>query len=94
MKSFEVLTKKKLCRQIRQNTGHSYQVIEAVVQQTIDLMAAQLAEGGKIEIENFLVLEVTTITRTIPNSDETKIYFVLKVRPGRALRDQLRHLGE
>ncbi|MBX3085055.1 MAG: HU family DNA-binding protein [Anaerolineae bacterium] len=92
MEGLDVLTKKRLCKQIRQNTGHSYHLIESVVQQAIDLMGIQLAEGGKIEIENFLVLEVTAISRALPHSDENTVHHILKVRPGRALRERLRHL--
>ena len=92
MQTPEVLTKKRLCKQIRQNTGYPYHLIEDVVQEAIDLMGIHLAEGGKIEIENFLVLEITTISRAIPDTDDAKIHHVLKVRPGRALRNRLRHL--
>lgn len=92
MESLGVLTKKRLCKQIRQNTGHPYHIVEDVVQQAIDLMGIHLAEGGKIEIENFLVLEIVTMSKTISNSDESQTHHVLKVRPGRALRNRLRHL--
>jgi len=103
MKKPPTLTKQQLARRIGQRTRLSNRVTAQVVDALIVILSDQLAAGGRIEIANFLTLDIQPHTRLVKRSEEsdnehlftplTEIFFVLKVRPGKQLRQHLRTLA-
>jgi len=103
MKKPPTLTKQQLARRIGQRTRLSNRVTAQVVEALIDTISAQLAAGGRIEIANFLTFDIQPHTRLVKRSERsdnehlftplTETLFVLKVRPGKHLRQQLRMLA-
>lgn len=97
------LTKQQLARRIGQRTRLPNRTTSEVLEALIEIMADQLAAGGRIEIANFLTLDVKTRTRLVPESEEsdneqlfapfTETFLVLKCRPGKRLRARLRTLA-
>lgn len=57
------LTKKKMVREIGRRTRLTNREVRAVVDTLIDVWTEALVSGEKIEIENFIVLEVLEIDR-------------------------------
>ena len=59
------LTKKKMVREIGRRTRLTNREVQEVVEALVDVWTEALIEGEKIEIANFLVLEVKEIDRGI-----------------------------
>ncbi len=103
MKKPPTLTKQQIARRIGQRTRLSNQITAEVVDALIEIMANQLAAGGRIEIANFLTLDVQARTRLVKIAEESdnehlfdpaiETFFVLKCRPGKHLRVRLRKLA-
>src|SRR5207302_10788738 len=91
------LTKQQMIREIARRTGIRNSDVDSVLASLLDMFTEEIAAGGRIEIENFLVLEVLTRTRQ-PRQDRSLTeggtpietgpvsYRTLKVRPGKKLR--------
>jgi nucleoid DNA-binding protein len=80
------LNKQKITREIGRRTRLRNSDVEAMLSSFIDVLSEQLGRGGRIEIENFLVLEVKTRTRRAWLSRQPVMYRMLRVRPGSKLR--------
>ncbi len=63
------LTKKKMVREIGRRTRLTNREVQEVVEALVDVWTEALVEGEKIEIQNFLVLEVKEINRGKKNSN-------------------------
>ena len=97
------LTKQQIVRRIGQRTRLSNRITSEVLETLIAILADQLAAGGRIEIANFLTLDVQIRSRLAKNIEEsdneqmfvpsTETFFVLKCRPGKRLRVRLRALA-
>ena len=57
------LTKKKMVREIGRRTRLTNREVQEVVETLVDVWTEALVEGEKIEIQNFIVLEVKIIDR-------------------------------
>jgi nucleoid DNA-binding protein len=57
------LNKKRMVREISRRTGVSNREVQQVVEALVDVWTEELVAGGRIELENFLVLETKTIDR-------------------------------
>ena len=103
MKKPPTLTKQQIARRIGQRTRLSNQVTAEVMDALIEVIADQLAAGARIEIANFLTLDVQARTRLVKITEESdndrpfdpsiETFFVLKCRPGKHLRARLRKLA-
>lgn len=60
------LTKKKMVREIGRRTRLTNREVQEVIEALIDVWTEALVEGEKIEIQNFIVLEVQNIDRGHP----------------------------
>ena len=80
------LTKQKITREIGRRTRLRNADVARTVETLIDLIAEELARGGRIELENFMVLEVRTTTRRATFDGRLLTYASLKARPGKKLR--------
>ena len=97
------LTKQQLARLIGRRTRLSNRITSEMLDALIAILSDQLAAGGRIEIANFLTLDVQARTRLV-NSHEARdnerlfdplieTFFLLKCRPGKQLRYRLRSLA-
>lgn len=94
------LNRQRLVRLLGQRTRLPNQVSAHVVETLVNILSDEIAVGGRIEISNFLTLEVETRSRAVimTNSEEDtepirQTYCVLKCRPGKRLRARLHTLA-
>jgi len=57
------LTKNKMIREIGQRTRLKNRDVQAMIEALIEVWKEELIDGGRIELENFLLLEVREIDR-------------------------------
>jgi nucleoid DNA-binding protein len=57
------LTKNKMIREIGQRTRLKNRDVQLMLEALIEVWTEELVSGGRIELENFLVLETQTIDR-------------------------------
>lgn len=96
------LTRQRLARAVARRTHLSNKVVTAALDAVIAVMAEQLASGGRVELTNFLTLDVQPHSRLAsaqsfwhtPGQSEagTVTFYVLRCRPGKRLRTALRAL--
>ena len=58
------LTKNKMIREIGQRTRLKNRDVQAMLEALIDVWTDELVSGGRVELENFFVLETTIIDRS------------------------------
>lgn len=59
------LTKNKMIREIGRRTRLKNREVQLMLEKLIDVWTQELVSGGRIELENFMVLEVKTIDRGV-----------------------------
>ena len=77
------LTKRKLVTEIGQRTRLKNRDVQAVVEALIDVCTEAIVNGEKIELENFLVIEVHTIQRDYQPFVENAAQMSARPRPFR-----------
>ena len=92
------LTKNKMVSEIARRTRLRNHDAQRMLEALIEVWTEELASGGRIELQNFLVLEVQRIDRGerrgILRSGETqRVIHRLVVRPNKRLREKLRNLA-
>ncbi len=92
------LTKNKMVSQIARRTRLRNHDVQLMLEALIQVWTEELASGGRIELQNFLVLEVRRIDRgerrgLLSSGEPRQVIYRLVVRPSNRLRDQLRKLG-
>lgn len=92
------LTKNRMVSEIGRRTRLRNHDVQRVLETLIEVWAEELASGGRIELQNFLVLEVRRIDRgerrgMLSSGEPRQIIHRLVVRPGRQMRKRLRRLG-
>lgn len=85
------LNKKKMIREIGRRTRLKNRDVQAMLEALIDVWTEELVAGGRIELENFFVLEVQTIDRgenagTLTNGDAARYVRRLVVRGSKKLK--------
>ncbi len=88
------LTKKTMVSEIGRRTRLRNHDVQRVVETLVDVWAEELASGGRIELENFLVLEVQRIDRgeqrgMLSTGQPRRVIHRLMVRPSKKLKEQL-----
>ncbi|HEX3053697.1 MAG TPA: HU family DNA-binding protein [Aggregatilineaceae bacterium] len=88
------LTKKTTVSEIGRRTRLRNHDVQRVVEALIDVWTEELASGGRIELENFLVLEVQRVDRgerrgMLSTGEPRQIIYRLVVRPSKLLRQRL-----
>ncbi len=88
------LTKKKMVSEIARHTRIRNHDVQRVVEALIDVWTEELVSGGRIEIENFLVLEVQRIDRgerrgMLGTGEPRRVIHRLVARPSKLLRRKL-----
>ncbi len=94
------LTKREIVLAIYEKTGFPQAQIFETVQQTLDVIQAELALGRSAEFRNFGVLEVQRRKARIgrnPNKPEEEVViperYVVKFKMGRVLKQKLKKLA-
>jgi len=88
------LTKKTMVSEIGRRTRLRNHDVQRVIETLVDVWTEELASGGRIELENFLVLEVQRIDRgerrgMLSNGQPRQIIHRLVVRPSKKLKARL-----
>ena len=91
------LTKNKMVGEIGRRTRLRNHDVQRMLEALVDVWFEELASGGRIELENFLVLEVQRIDRgerrgMLSTGEPRRIIHRLMVRPNRRLREHLKRL--
>ena len=94
------LTKNKMVREIGRRTRLKNRDVQEMLEALVEVWTEELVNDGRIELENFLVLQVVEIDRGIkagtlwskeqPKEAPRFVYRIL-VRTSKALRTKLRH---
>jgi nucleoid DNA-binding protein len=91
------LTKQKIIREVGRRTRRRNRDVEQVLETLIDVLSEAIQAGERIEIQNFLALEVRTLIRqqriASLRSPSAIVYRALRVRPSRRLRARLRNVN-
>lgn len=94
------LTKKKMVREIGRRTRLTNREVKEVVETLIDVWTETLVAGERIEIQNFIVLEVKEVERNNTsylnsNIPQTRgIFRLIVLRSSKRLRSLLRQHGQ
>lgn len=91
------LTKNKMVSEIGRRTRMRNHDVQRVIEALINVWTEELASGGRIELENFLVLEVQRIDRgerrgMLSSGVPRRVISRLVVHPSKQLRKQLQKL--
>ena len=93
------LTKNKMVSEIGRRTRLRNHDVQRMLEALIDVWTEELASGGRIELENFLVLEVQRIDRgerrgMLSTGEPKRVIRRLAVRPSKQLRERIAKLGK
>ncbi len=88
------LTKTKMIREIGKRTRLKNREVQAMLETLIDVWMEELVSGGRIELENFIVLETRTIDRgekngSLINGKAPRYIHRVFLRVSKHLRKQL-----
>ncbi len=88
------LTKNKMVREIGRRTRLKNRDVQLMLETLIDVWTEELIAGGRIELENFLVLETQTIDRgensgTLKSGDAPRYVQRVVVRGSKHIRQRL-----
>lgn len=89
------LNKNKMVREIGRRTRLKNRDVQLMLETLIDVWTEELVSGGRIELENFLVLETQTIDRgensgALTSGEAPRIIRRLIVRPSKFLKAKLK----
>ena len=90
------LTKNKMVREIGQRTRLKNRDVQAMLEALIDVWTDELVSNGRIELENFAVIEVTQINTRSSMPSPIRLpdtFKVARVRFSKAFKKKL-HLKE
>lgn len=88
------LNKNKMIREIGRRTRLKNRDVQLLLETLIDVWTEELVAGGRIELENFLVLETQTIDRgdnagTLKGGDAPRYVRRVSLRVGKKLKSQI-----
>lgn len=95
------LTKHKMIYEIRRRTGLKNREVQSVIEALMEMWIEELVNDGRIELENFLVMEVQTIRRnnrtfdevTAKRSDQPQQFRQVVIHASKHLRNRLKNGG-
>ena len=90
------LNKNKMVRDIGRRTRLKNREVQLVLEALIDVWTEELVAGGRIELENFLVLETKTIDRgeqrgTLASGEAPRIIRRVTMRVGKKLKQRINY---
>jgi nucleoid DNA-binding protein len=88
------LTKNKMVSEIGRRTRLRNHDVQCMLEALIDVWTDELASGGRIELQNFLVLEVQRIDRgerrgMLSSGEPRRVIWRLVVRPSKWLKTRI-----
>src|SRR5450432_3901788 len=83
------LTKRRIIQRIHYRTHVTHKQVADVIEALIDIVSQEISTEGRVEIENFLTLDVKTVTHRAPYGSTVITYKAVRCRPGRRLREML-----
>ena len=88
------LNKNKIVREIGRRTRLKNRDVQLVLETLVDVWTEELVAGGRIELENFLVLETQTIDRgeqrgTLTSGEAPRIIRRVTLRMSKKLKSML-----
>ncbi len=88
------LTKNKMVSEIGRRTRLRNHDVQRMLEALVDVWYEELASGGRIELQNFLVLEVLRIDRgerrgMLSSGEPRRVIHRLVVRPSKALKARI-----
>lgn len=88
------LNKNKMVREVGRRTRLKNREVQLMLETLIDVWTEELVAGGRIELENFLVLETQTIDRgensgTLKSGDAPRYVQRVAVRGSKHIRQRL-----
>lgn len=91
------LTKNKMVSEIGRRTRLRNHDVQRMLEALIEVWTEELVSGGRIELENFLVLEVQRIDRgerrgMLSSGEPRQVIHRLVVRPSKELKTRFRRL--
>ncbi|MEP7287915.1 MAG: HU family DNA-binding protein [Chloroflexota bacterium] len=84
------LTKRRMVQLIHYRTRLTHKQVTNVLEAFIELVSQEIATEGRVELENFLTLDVKTVKHRSPYGSAVIAYKAVRCRPGRRLRAMLR----
>ena len=94
----KTITKKVLVDQIAQRTGHKRVVAKQIVQEFLDMVIEEIAEGNRLEFRDFGVFEVKHRAPRMAQNPQTLVRVpvpakrTVKFKSGRRMRESLEAL--
>jgi nucleoid DNA-binding protein len=90
------LTKNKMVREIGRRTRLKNRDVQLVLETLIDVWTEELVADGKIELENFVVLETQVIDRgeqrgTLTSGEAPRIIVRIALRMSKHIKSLLQH---
>lgn len=83
------LNKKTMVREIGRRTRLSNRDVERVIETLVEVWTEELINGGRIEIEHFVALEVQIVERRRDNPALRQTFRQIKLRASKGLREKL-----
>ena len=92
------LNKNKMVREIGRRTRLKNRDVQLVLETLVNVWTEELVAGGRIELENFIVLETQTIDRgeqrgTLTSGDAPRIIRRVSLRMSKNLRKLLKSIN-
>ena len=84
------LNKRRMVQLIHYRTHLTHKQVTEVIEALIDVVSQEIAAEGRVELENFVTLDVKTVTRRGLYGSALTTYKAVRCRPGRRLREMLR----
>jgi nucleoid DNA-binding protein len=88
------LTRNKMIREIGQRTRLKNRDVQAMIEALVEVWTEELVAGGRVELENFIVLETQTIDRgerhgTLSSGEAPRVIRRVVLRASKRLKRQL-----
>jgi len=83
------LNKKKMVREIGRRTRLSNRDVQRVIETLVEVWTEELVAGGRIEVENFFVIDVQTIQHAANRLLPERRFRQITVRASKELKSRL-----
>lgn len=87
------LNKKTMVREIGRRTRLSNRDVQRVVETLVEVWTEELVNGGRIELEHFIVIDVQTTERTANRLLLKRRFRQIRVHISKALREKLNSIS-
>lgn len=85
------ITKNATVREIGRRTRLKNRDVRRMLETLVEVWTEELISGGRVELENFIVIDVQTIERAANRLLSKRTFRQITVRTSKALREKLHH---